>query len=84
VHDDKIVTLRGEAFQQRHRPDPEGIAALEEMLERLRAGNLVGYVFIGETADAAHTTIRSGPFGITAMIGRVERLKHLLVTMTED
>ncbi|WP_322997497.1 hypothetical protein [Castellaniella sp.] len=64
-------------------PVPEVIAALEEMLERAKAGKLAGFTFIGQEGDQAfHASV--GFLGTFAMIGALECAKLFLIDMQND
>ncbi len=64
-------------------PVPEVVTALEEMLERAKAGKLAGFTLIGQEGDQAfHASV--GFLGTFAMIGALECAKLFLLEMQND
>lgn len=75
---DKIIPIRPGTPVVTAAADPEALAAIEDIIDRLRAGDVVGYVLVAEHRDGTLSSIRSGPFNIELMVGRLESLKFRL------
>jgi hypothetical protein len=59
-------------------PDPDVVAAAEDLLERAKSGDIIAFGYAGLTQDRAITTRWSKPptFRMTALIGAVSHLEY--------
>ncbi len=75
--DHNIESLFGDAVVT-HKPNPDVIKALEEVLEMARSGEIVGFVGAVLHGDDS-TTIRRAGYSTRGLIGTLVIAEHLLI-----
>lgn len=63
----------------KNKPDPVVVSNLEELLAQAKAGELLGFVLVGETAGSATVHTTPGTFNRTKVTGAIEIIKARVV-----
>ena len=75
---DNVTAIRGGPIYQRSRPNPHVITMLEDLLERARAGNVIGLVAVDVDEAGLACWHKAGKTGGFSLLGGVAALQSYL------